>query len=335
MVDSRVHYDAQTFENKVVLITGASRGIGAQIALQYARAGALLSLVARTQAALDASKDSILREHPTAQILTFPADVRDVKKAEEVVAATVAHFGRLDILIANAGTLRRVDKRALGPPTLIITALVADLCCLRKHSPPRIRTDGGTFLRSIFVGRTTSSSAQFSYTLFSVSSAYRLLPSFAVPELLKTKGQVVIVSSGMSQLRLPNFSEYCVSKHALLRFAEFVTIGEYDYCFVFHSYRTSDSHHFFVEYPDIKVFSVHPGTVKTDLYDESGGSSSFPPNSTVELAASTIQYLTSGKADYLTGRYVCARWDLSEVERDWKEKIIGQNGLVSKLSIHA
>jgi NAD(P)-dependent dehydrogenase (short-subunit alcohol dehydrogenase family) len=189
--------------------------------------------VARTQAALDTSKDAILREHPSAQVLTFPTDVRDVKKAEEVVAATVAHFGRLDILVANAGSLRPMDKRVLGPPTRIITVLVADLCRLRKHSLRRIRTDGGMFLRSMFEGPTTSSSAGFSYTLFFVPKTYRLLPSFAVPELLKTKGQVVIVGSSVSQLRLPNASEYCISKHAMLRFAEFVTIGEY-YCFVFH-----------------------------------------------------------------------------------------------------
>ena len=78
---------------------------------------------------------------------------------------------------------------------------------------------------------------------------------------------------------------------------------------------------------------MHPGAVKTDLYDEAGGY--FPTNSTVELAASTIQYLTSGRADYLSGRYVSAQWDLGEIERDWKEKIIAQNGLVSKLSIPA
>ena len=79
------------------------------------------------------------------------------------------------------------------------------------------------------------------------------------------------------------------------------------------------------------MFSVHPGVVKTDMYEESGGS--FQINSTVGLAASTIQYLTSGNADYLSGRYVSAQWDLGEVERDWKEKIIAQNGFVSKLSI--
>jgi len=184
----------------------------------------------------------------------------------------------------------------------------------------------------MFVGLTTSSSAGFSYTLFFVPNAYRLLPSFAIPELLKTKGQVVILSSASAQIRLPNASEYCVSKHAMLRFAEFVAIGEY-YCLVSHSYYTSDPHRFSVEYPDIKVFSVHPGTVKTDLYDEADGQ--FTVNSTVELAASTIQYATSGKADYLSGRYVSVQWDLGEVERDWKEKIIAQNGLVSKLSIPA
>jgi NAD(P)-dependent dehydrogenase (short-subunit alcohol dehydrogenase family) len=151
-----------------VIITGASRGIGAQIALQYARAGASVSLVARTQAALDASKDAILREHPSAQVLTFPADVRDVKKVEGVVAATVARFGRLDILVANAGILRAFDKRALSLPRRIITTLVADLCRLRKHSHRRIRTDGGMFLRSIFVGPTTSFSAGFLYSLFFV-----------------------------------------------------------------------------------------------------------------------------------------------------------------------
>ena len=87
----------------------------------------------------------------------------------------------------------------------------------------------------------------------------------------------------------------------------------------------------FAEYPDIKVFPVHPGTVKTDMQAEIG--SAFPIDSTVGLAAATILFLTSGRADYLSGRYISATWDLGEVERDWKEKIVAQNGLVNKLSI--
>jgi len=69
------------------------------------------------------------------------------------------------------------------------------------------------------------------------------------------------------------------------------------------------------------------------MFDTSGGP--IQPNSTADLAASTIQYVTSGKADYLDGRFVSSTWDLGEVERDWKEKIIAQNSLVSKLSIPA
>jgi FlaA1/EpsC-like NDP-sugar epimerase len=110
-IDPQVHYDAQTYAGKTVLITGASRGIGLETAKFYARAGACLTIVARTQETLDESKNTILREQPSAQVLTFPADVRDFKKAEEVVAATVAHFGRLDIFVANAAALRAMTAR--------------------------------------------------------------------------------------------------------------------------------------------------------------------------------------------------------------------------------
>ena len=81
-------------------------------------------------------------------------------------------------------------------------------------------------LRSIFVVPTTSSSARLKYFLF-ISQAYDLSLSFSVPELLKTKGQVVVIASEAAQLRFPNASEYCMSKHAIIRFAEFIKIGKY------------------------------------------------------------------------------------------------------------
>ena len=166
---------------------------------------------------------------------------------------------------------------------------------------------------------------------FGRASLTLLSYSFSVPELLKTKGQIVILTSRAGQLRIPNASEYCLSKHAINRFAEFITIGE-PYISIPSSYWHSvPAPHRFAEYPDIKVFPVDPGTVKTDMSDE------FSPNvsidSTVGLAAATMLYLTSGKADYLSGRYVSATWDLGEVEREWKEKIVAQNGLVNKLSV--
>jgi NAD(P)-dependent dehydrogenase (short-subunit alcohol dehydrogenase family) len=87
------------------------------------------------------------------------------------------------------------------------------------------------------------------------------------------------------------------------------------------------------ENPDIKVFCVHPGIVATEMLAEAEGSSSAPAVDTIALPAATMLYLTSGKADYLSGRYISATWDLGEVERDWKEKIVTQHVLVNKLSI--
>jgi hypothetical protein len=85
------------------------------------------------------------------------------------------------------------------------------------------------------------------------------------------------------------------------------------------------------ENPAIKIFCVHPGCIATQLVADS--QSIVLTEETLALPAATILYLTSGQADYLSGRYICATWDLDEVERDWKEKIVAQNSLVNKLAI--
>jgi hypothetical protein len=77
---------------------------------------------------------------------------------------------------------------------------------------------------------------------------------------------------------------------------------------------------------------VHPGIVATDLTVAYEGHADRGQE-TPALPAATILYLTSGRADYLSGRFVASTWDLEEVERDWKDKIITQNALVSKLHI--
>ena len=88
---------------KVVLVTGASGGIGASIALFYAKAGAAVTIVARKQETLDETKALIEGKVPDARVLTVVVDVRDPVQAEKAVGETVKLFGRLDVLIANAG----------------------------------------------------------------------------------------------------------------------------------------------------------------------------------------------------------------------------------------
>jgi NAD(P)-dependent dehydrogenase (short-subunit alcohol dehydrogenase family) len=96
-------YAAQTLAGKAAFVTGASRGIGRTTALFLARAGASVALAARDTAALEQTKAAILRAAPHADVIIYTVDVRDTAAAERAVQAAAAHFGRLDLLVANAG----------------------------------------------------------------------------------------------------------------------------------------------------------------------------------------------------------------------------------------
>ncbi|KAJ6596375.1 NAD-P-binding protein [Mycena vulgaris] len=102
-VDPTVHYEGQTYAGKVVFITGASRGIGAETALQYARAGASVALAARFSETLEGVKSLILTDRPEANVLTLLVDVTNTREVEGAISETVSRFGRLDIVVANAG----------------------------------------------------------------------------------------------------------------------------------------------------------------------------------------------------------------------------------------
>ncbi|TFY69123.1 hypothetical protein EVG20_g3294 [Dentipellis fragilis] len=109
-IDPQAQYASKSHKGKVVLITGASRGIGEELAVTYAKAGASLILAARTQKALDAVKAEILRQEPSAEVLTIPTDVVDLAQVEAAVKAGIERFGKLDIVIANAGKADSFDQ---------------------------------------------------------------------------------------------------------------------------------------------------------------------------------------------------------------------------------
>jgi short-subunit dehydrogenase len=85
-----------------VFITGASSGIGAALAAEYARRGAILGLVARRAEALAGFRQS----HPQHTISIYPADVRDADALAAAARAFIAEHGQPDIVIANAGVSR-------------------------------------------------------------------------------------------------------------------------------------------------------------------------------------------------------------------------------------
>ena len=92
-------------KDKIAIITGASRGIGKEIALLFAKEGAKLVLTARNQALLDELAAEISRSGGETPI-TFAVDVKDAQKVEEVVDKTLDKYSRVDILVNNAGVTR-------------------------------------------------------------------------------------------------------------------------------------------------------------------------------------------------------------------------------------
>lgn len=88
-------------ENKVALITGASSGIGAAVARVFAEAGISVVLAARRKGRLDALAEEIAGKGGVA--LAIECDVTDEAAVERLFGAAVERFGRLDILINNAG----------------------------------------------------------------------------------------------------------------------------------------------------------------------------------------------------------------------------------------
>lgn len=93
----------ENLRGKVVLITGASSGIGEELAYQYAKKGACLALLARRKRALEGVA-AAARERGAPDVLVLPADVSDADESRRAVEETVAHFGKLNHhLVANAG----------------------------------------------------------------------------------------------------------------------------------------------------------------------------------------------------------------------------------------
>jgi NAD(P)-dependent dehydrogenase (short-subunit alcohol dehydrogenase family) len=101
---------------RVALITGASRGLGAAVAIELGRLGAHVVITARTQGGLEDTDDAVREAGGTATLL--PLDLREPEKVEAIAPSIVARFGRLDILVHAAGVL--------GKLTPVSHALAAD-----------------------------------------------------------------------------------------------------------------------------------------------------------------------------------------------------------------
>jgi NAD(P)-dependent dehydrogenase (short-subunit alcohol dehydrogenase family) len=168
------------FKDKVVVVTGASSGIGRETALAFAGAGARVVLAARHEPTLREVANEIIGSSglPTAtgsaSVLAVPTDVTKDEDVRRLVAIVIAQFGRVDILVNNAG---------LG-----MRAPVADMLLDDVHYLMEVNFHGP--LRCI---------------------------QAVLPHMRKQHaGQIVNVGSVLSMVVSPRNSAYCASKFALL-----------------------------------------------------------------------------------------------------------------------
>jgi NAD(P)-dependent dehydrogenase (short-subunit alcohol dehydrogenase family) len=93
-------------DGSIALVTGASRGIGAAVAIELARLGARVVITARTQGGLEETDDAIRALGGEATIL--PLDLREGEQIDVIGPTLFQRFGRLDVLVHNAGALGRL-----------------------------------------------------------------------------------------------------------------------------------------------------------------------------------------------------------------------------------
>jgi len=141
-------------DGKVAIVTGASRGIGRAIAQALAGEGMHVVLAARSQPALDEVAASL----PTSS-LVHAADLRMPDAPAALVDAAVARFGRLDLLVNNAGATKRGDFLALPDDAWadgFALKLFGTMRCSRAAWPQLVAA-GGAIVNIVGVGGRTGS----------------------------------------------------------------------------------------------------------------------------------------------------------------------------------
>ncbi|AKS43194.1 SDR family oxidoreductase [Wenzhouxiangella marina] len=180
-------------QDKVMLITGASSGIGAETARHVAKAGYRLALTARSKDKLDA----LVAELGANRAFAVTCDVTDYEDQVRMSEAVLAHYGRIDVVFANAGTGARPPGFASAPvegwQTMVNVNILGAAYTLRATLDEVKKRRGHVLLTGSVAGRRTLAGSMYSATKWAVSAiGYGLRE-----ELMGTGVRVTLIEPGM------------------------------------------------------------------------------------------------------------------------------------------
>jgi len=242
------------FKSKVIIVTGSSTGIGAGTAVKYAKEGAAgVVLHGRQEAALKKVKEEVEKAGKGVKVHICVGDITDAKVREKMITETVDQFGRLDVLVNNAG---------ISIPTPVCDTSIDVFDKIFDVN-----------IRSLIV-----------------------LTQLAIPHLIKTKGNIVNISSVAALKAMPMFTFYCMSKIALDHFSRCLAVE--------------------LGPKGVRVNVINPGAIpETEIGTRQGASveqvkeymekagANYPLRrpGTIDEVSDMIIYLSSDKASFVTG----------------------------------
>ncbi|TXN19764.1 SDR family oxidoreductase [Methylobacterium sp. WL9] len=129
------------FSDKVVLVTGAASGIGEAAARRFGREGASLVLADRNEEGLR----KVAGDIAAAEVLVQVADLSNADRCRDVIAAAAEKFGRLDVLVNNAGKdhLGKVDEGDIGDFSTVIETDLYGVFYMTRFALPHLRRSRG------------------------------------------------------------------------------------------------------------------------------------------------------------------------------------------------
>ena len=190
---------AGRLHGRVALITGASRGIGRAVARRFAQEGAHLILVARTVGGLEEADDEIKAFGANATLV--PLDLTDLPAIDRLGAALFERFGRLDVLVGNAGMLGSLSPLAHIKPDawdkVLAVNLTANWRLIRSMDALLRASDAG---RAIFVTSRAAAAPRAYWGAYAVAkAALEMTDGTYAAEVEGTKVRVNLVDPGATR----------------------------------------------------------------------------------------------------------------------------------------